>query len=678
METITLELLREGSPEGQVLSGLTRYFALCGNQAPEAFGVPLAHLDFVRRREALRHAMGDSDPQRAALRHQAIEHLQRDVSQLVASLRCLAHELSAAPSGGEPVHLRVVMTPLELAALPLELALGANGMPGAGLPLSTQRERPVVITRESRRVPPRGTAWPTRPKVLFAWCEPETDDGRRLPVPWKAHLLALVKALRPWLDAEGKHAAEVLQVIGHATLEQLRERCAKERFTHVHLLAHGVERAEGSALERAYDLAFEGPGGRLHRVDGSALSAALSAGGRDDHGPAVVTVASCDTAQVGSILGGDASVVHRLHADGIPLVVGAQLPLSFKASVILTEVLYDALLRGGDPRDALHVLRRRLVAESEHPWEWAAVVAYASLPADLEAQLDRVAFAREKAAINLTIDARREAQQRTRITRQELAMLDRNAQRVLARTRGGDIVARADAHDFLGSMALRWVDLRLSEKDDATADGPRVRFTFDGQSGAATDADHDPRVSTWDLWTAVAKACGHFGEVHRLAPERFWAANVANELEWFIHGRYDQEVDFEVRLQADRQRRSEDPAVRENARVTLFSIDLMHVLLYAEKGRLRYPWRWKRSPSQSAWDLLWSVMRKGGPRSHEALRLRRVAGRFRTWVAYLKGQRSADDACFDALITLAEGLTKKFDTRSDFVVWPESEAEGKG
>ena len=124
-----------------------------------------------RQREALRAPSSDADPLREALRLQAIAHLQRDVSQLLGSLRCLAHELSAASARRDPVHLRVVTTPLELAALPLELALGANGMPGTGIALTTQRERPVVITRESRRIAPRGTAWPTRPKVLFAWCE---------------------------------------------------------------------------------------------------------------------------------------------------------------------------------------------------------------------------------------------------------------------------------------------------------------------------------------------------------------------------------------------------------------------------------------------------------------------------------------------------------------------------
>lgn len=652
METITLELLREGSPEGQMLSSLTRYFALCGNQAPETFTVPLTHLDFVRRRDALRGAATDFDTQREPLRRQAIQQLGRDVSQLVASLRCLAHELSAAPSrGGSMVHLRLVMNPLELAALPIELAVGAPGMPGAGLALSTQRERPVVITRESRRVAPTNTVWPLRPKVLFAWCAP-THEGRCKTVPWEEHLLALVKSLRPWLSADGADQGESLRVLDHATLDRLQSLCAKERFTHIHLLAHGVERIDGSALERAYDLAFEHPDGSLHRVDGASLASALASGGSTSHPPTVVTLAACDAGQVGSILGGDASIAHHLHADGIPFVVGAQLPLSFKASVVMTEVLYDELLRGGDPREALHALRRRLRAEGEHEWEWASIVAYASLPADLEAQLHRVAFARERAAIDLVLD-RASRSGANALSDKELDMLDRYERRAFKRTLEGPAEARAKAHDFLGSVALRWIDLLIAQKV---------------KSRTSIETPDASPVTSWDVWTSAARASSHFDELQRLAPESFWAGNVANELQWFIHGRYDEDVDCAVRVEAGRELRSDDAARRENARVTLLSIDFMHVLL--PKLQEKHPWRWKRSPSQAAWDLFWNVMKKGGPRCAEAIRMRRVAHRFQTWITHLTGTGATRDGDFAALVEITSKMEKKFEER-DFTAWPD-------
>lgn len=645
MESITLELIREGSPEGQVLSSLTRYFAICGNQAPETFTVPLTHLDFVRRREALRDATREVDPRWEALRRQAIQQLGRDVSQLVASLKCLAHELSAAPLRADTtVHLRVVMSPLELAALPLELAEGAAGMPGPGQALSTQRERPVVITRETRRVAPSNVRWPARPKVLFAWCAP-VDQGREKSVPWQKHLLAIARALRPWLSDDGAGHESSLRVLEHATLDRLREHCAKENFTHVHILAHGVERDDGSALERTYDLAFEAADGSLERVDGARLASALTSGALGSAPPAVVTLASCDAGQVGSILGGGASIAHKLHADGIPFVVGAQLPLSFKASVVMTEVLYDELLRGGDPRCALHALRRRLRVEGEHEWEWASIVAYASLPKDLDKQLRAVASRRERAAIDMVLD-RAKQPKGAPLSDAELDRLDRYEQRAQARSRKGTTRERAAANDFLGSMALRWIDLLIDK-----------RVTARKQSD---DPEAAP-VSTWDEWTAVARASHHFRELHRLEPASFWAANVANELQWFIHGRYDEDVDCAVRVEAGEALRSDDEERREAARITLFSIDLMHVLLPGVKER--YPWRWSRSPKQSAWDVFWNVMKKGGPRCNEAIRLHRVAARFKRWTQFLKNTRATRAGNFDELAALLDDLIKKFEDR---------------
>ncbi len=645
MESITLELIREGSPEGQVLSSLTRYFAICGNQAPETFSVPLTHLDFVRRREAMRDATREVDPRWEALRRQAIQQLGRDVSQLVASLKCLAHELSAAPTRADSsVHLRVVMSPLELAALPLELAEGASGMPGPGQALLTQRERPVVITRETRRVAPNDIQWPQRPKVLFAWSAP-IEHGRRKSVPWKEHLIALTRSLRPWLSADGVGHESSMRVLEHATIGRLQDLCAKERFTHVHILAHGVERDDGSALERTYDLAFEDTDGSLEHVDGARLASALTSGACRSEPPTVVTLASCDAGQVGSILGGDASIAHKLHADGIPFVVGAQLPLSYRASVVMAEVLYDELLRGGDPRCALHALRRRLRVEGEHEWEWASIVAYASLPDKLEEQLLAVATKRERAAIDLVLERAKKSAP-SPIDPADLDRLDHYEQKALVRSVEGTIKDRAEAHDYLGSMALRWVDLLI--------DGHAVARDLNGSAETAP-------ISTWDVWTAVARASNHFRELHRLSPGSFWAANVANELQWFIHGRYDDVVDCAVRVEAGRALRSDEAGRRENGRITLFSIDLMHVLMPRTEGK--HPWAWRRSPAQSAWDLFWNVMRKDGPRSTEAARMRRVAERFLRWTRYLSKQGASRDVKYEALWNLGDELVAKFQDR---------------
>src|SRR5207302_280962 len=86
------------------------------------------------------------------------------------------------------------------------------------------------------------------------------------------------------------------------------------------------------------------------------------AGGRDELAfPSVVTIASCDSGdEQGSVFGAGSSVAHALHEAGIPFVVGSQFPLSVPASVVLTEVLYEGLLWGADPRTLLNDLRRQL------------------------------------------------------------------------------------------------------------------------------------------------------------------------------------------------------------------------------------------------------------------------------------------------------------------------------
>jgi hypothetical protein len=124
------------------------------------------------------------------------------MTRLVASLHSLRHEVTATPTRAgrnDAIHLRLVLQPLELAALPLELADAPNGLPGAGQPLCLQSQRPVIITRETHRLPPRRVRWPSEPKVLFAWAAPAASG---LPaVPWQAHLMALTRALAPWLPS---------------------------------------------------------------------------------------------------------------------------------------------------------------------------------------------------------------------------------------------------------------------------------------------------------------------------------------------------------------------------------------------------------------------------------------------------------------------------------------------
>jgi hypothetical protein len=113
-----------------------------------------------------------------------------------------------------------------------------------------------------------------------------------------------------------------------------------------------------------------------------------------------VTIASCDSGNVGNVVYSGASFAHELHQGGIPFVVASQFPLSKRGSVHMAEVLYEDLLKGEDPRVALNRLRGKLYALNATTHDWASLVAYAALPADLEDQLHDVRYWRARTAID--------------------------------------------------------------------------------------------------------------------------------------------------------------------------------------------------------------------------------------------------------------------------------------
>ena len=224
-------------------------------------------------------------------------------------------------------------------------------------------------------------------------------------IPALAHVLALRQQIEPWVsrpDQLGQH----LQVISHDSLEAIEAACAATAFTHVHILAHGCEVREG------YDTRF---GLMLHRagdadgaadvVSGERLASALRstrAGG--SRGPAVVTLASCNSGAVGSVAGVGASIAHALHQAGIPLVIASQFPLSFGGSVRMVEALYGGLLWGEDPRSLLVDLRRQLHAEFPASHDWASLTAYSSLPANFSAQLAAAQIQRAMRSIDVALN----------------------------------------------------------------------------------------------------------------------------------------------------------------------------------------------------------------------------------------------------------------------------------
>jgi hypothetical protein len=91
------------------------------------------------------------------------------------------------------------------------------------------------------------------------------------------------------------------------------------------------------------------------------------------------------------------------------MVVAGQFPLSFQGSVCLVECLYEGLLWGADPRTLLFDLRRRLFSQHQENHDWASLVAYVSLPADFDEQLQSVQIDQAMQSINAAMNHADEA-----------------------------------------------------------------------------------------------------------------------------------------------------------------------------------------------------------------------------------------------------------------------------
>ena len=412
MRTISLELLRHGPPHNQLLSPLTQYLALCENHAPVSVRVPFEHNQFLHRLRALGYELGE-EARSFQLRDTALElrDLFAQVPGVVAELNRSSCKPRKRGNSQELTHMRLVISASELALLPFELALAPHGFPGAGQYLLLQSQQPVCLTRETRRVTEEYLSWPEKPRILFVAASPPGVA----PVPVEAHLLALRRLIDPWVkhwesDEERRTRIEEYVVfLPDATAASIEAACAEGHFTHVHILAHGVQYMEGYDVR--YGLALHddrNPNGAADIVTGERLSTILRAverpGTEGLSRPVVVTLASCNSGNGGTVVGMGASIAHALHEAGIPLVVAGQFPISFEGSVLMVDVLYDGLLRGDDPRVTINDLRRRLHSQYPASHDWASLIAYASLPPQFERWLSEIQVTQATRAINVAME----------------------------------------------------------------------------------------------------------------------------------------------------------------------------------------------------------------------------------------------------------------------------------
>ena len=351
----------------------------------------------------------DKDPATDDQRQAELRDIGESLGRIFAQVPALISELGAAAADKSSlVHLSLSMSAFELGLLPFEAAIAADGFPGTGAPLFLQMRTPVSITREVRRGRPLPMNWARTPKILFAFAAPAGSY-----VPSQSHLQALREAIEPWVklkDSPEQRISEVkklLTVLPQATLEQLRTLCATQEFTHVHILAHGAPYQQSGDEHYGVALCSEAGPEQVDVVDGERLAIALTANdalGTTHCRPTVVSLATCDSGNINSVLTPGGSIAHELNSSGIPWVIASQFPLWMKASAIAAKVLYSGLLKGDDPRWVLHELRQRLRTDAPETHDWASIVAYATIPPDFAVQVQQFHATQTQRKIEVKFD----------------------------------------------------------------------------------------------------------------------------------------------------------------------------------------------------------------------------------------------------------------------------------
>ncbi len=407
---VTLELLRKGPAHNQLLSPLTEYLCLCGNFGATTINVPWEHAQFLSKVREMYYPYNDQAIEESEYLHkrqEAIGELAKEIAVLLGSVPGLAHGINGSSKSDVQTltHLRLVISAAELAMLPFELSKNIAGIPGGRENwLSLQTTSPVCITRQVRSVTHRLIKWPERPKVLFIAASP---SGK---IPLKGHLQAMVGAVDPWVmtlkpadkNDRLKKTGEVLTVLPDADIEKIANACRKESYTHIHILAHGAEDPKTSGNPFGIALHDINDPSKVDVVTGTRLAAAICPLKDDNPGPAVITVASCNSGSTSSVIyNTGASFAHDLHKNGIPLIIASQYPLTFAGSIMLVEEIYGNLLWGAEPLKVIHNLRTKLYAlKSSDNHDWASLVVYECLDDKLKDAMMDTTYVQVKAAID--------------------------------------------------------------------------------------------------------------------------------------------------------------------------------------------------------------------------------------------------------------------------------------
>jgi hypothetical protein len=414
-------------------------------------------------------------------------------------------------------------------------------------------------------------------------------------------------------------------------------------FTHVHILAHG---------DKASGLHFSGAG-ESRTVSGQELAMVVRALRRTGESklaePAVVTIASCDSANMGTVIGPGASVAHVLHEYGVPIVIGSQFPLSVRGSVLFVELLYEGLLWGNDPRIVVSNLRRRLRAELSETHDWASIVVYATLPPDFEQQMVEVRFEQTKRAIDAALhrtdfatdewwygDIDNPNEQEPSDHRIVLERLEDVALRL--ESLGGELQARAEVNNIAAfeglraSMLKREAEYRLQRElmGQSATDYQYLFFDVEGTTANEFIKITQINIDTTSARSLLRKSLKRYAEVFKADKSQVWAV-------------------------------------------------VQHLALAAALGdkRLFTPDAWMVAFTLSRWDLDSSDRRKVDQAHANLLELYVLAERFHTWddvescrpqVVNLDGQNAAEvPRNVAAALDHADKLVRRVDS-SNFIL----------
>lgn len=413
MRSITLELMRHGTDHNQLLSPNLPYLAVCENAPVTTVHQPFEHEDLLVRLASLSYpGIGSSNHYFEQQRRFQLADVGRAVGQLLADIPGLVSAIGTSkldvsdadsPTNARAyVNLRLVLTARELAMIPFETAMSSGGLPASSQHLLLQLAMPFSITRESRRAARKFYLSPTNPKVLFAYCDLPGN-----PVPAEQHALALRKAFDPWLRSNTDSIHHHVHVLRNASLEDIQRACRANRYTHVHLLAHGIVLDQGRensfmavALRRDQPLPGEDS---IERVTARNLGRALSPMGSDQclNQPEVVTLATCNSGsgQPVPLSAKGESIAHALHEAGIPLVIASQFPLTFDGSVAMVDSLYSRLLMACDPRIAMIEARKDIARRVPSSHDWASLTCYLSLHPEFDKRNAAAELSRLNAAL---------------------------------------------------------------------------------------------------------------------------------------------------------------------------------------------------------------------------------------------------------------------------------------